>query len=224
MKYLKQTSVNTLVLAQFFDLAQTEGPGYTEKDMAELFRPWVSSHRISMAISAAQDAGYVEDIDPANPDYVYAITRQGYKKAEELYLSEKSNFRRFLEGGIPAYFAKLESDGPDQVEADQVPASDRFVQLGDNLPGYGEVASTVEAADEAVRSSNQIGAEEKSWIRVHLKLGIDLLRTGGNALRSALSSLLVEPLKAALKEASEEGVKAAIKVALKAIKTYLGVE
>ena len=218
--YLKQGVVNTIILSKLFQLAQTDKPEIAEAALENFFRPYIGIQRVKLAISSAYDKDFIEDVGPG-AEYVYVITSAGYRVIEEMYLKEDSATRKMIDEGFEQYF-EAKASSLDSTERD-IPASDRMVTIGDNLPGYSEVLENVEAAQEAIRADNTITADERSWVRVHLDLGLQLLRKGGTALKSALEALLVEPLKDALKETSADQIKLILKAALQALKTFLGI-
>lgn len=221
--YRQQKSVNTIVLGYFFLIAQSDVEVVTQDQLVDAFRGYLGAVRVRMALDTLKSSNYVKDQMPTADDYNYGLTSTGYAKAEELYLKNpRGAIRTIAEKGLEAFFSSfVEKD--DESGDSNVPASDRMVTISDNMAGYGEIISTVEAADEAVRGANDLQADERSWIRVHVSLGITLLKKGGKVLYSALKSLLFEPLEAALKESSQDGVKAAVTHALQALRTYLGI-
>ncbi|MBS0479440.1 MAG: hypothetical protein JSR79_09085 [Proteobacteria bacterium] len=175
-----------------------------------------------MALESLKTSKYVKDYYPQATDYFYGLTPTGYTKAEEFYLANANGaVRTITEKGLDAFFSSFVEK--DETGETNVPASDRTVTLSDNMAGYNEIVETVQSADELIRGANDIEADERSWIRVHLDLGIVLLKKGGKVLLSALRSLLFEPLEAALKESSHATLKTAITQALHALRTYLGI-
>ena len=223
MKYIKQGSVNSIVLAYFFAKAQTEDFTLTEDHLISDFAGKIGTIRIQMALEQLKDSDYVEDVEPSNSDYVFALSKEGYSRAEKFYLeNDKGIVRQIVDLGLDAYLQLREEEADSGTEAD-IPASDRLVTVSDNMAGYGEIIGSMESADEVIRGANDLDAEERSWIRIHLELGIALLKKGGKVLHSALKSLLLEPLEAALKDSSQDNLRKAVEVALKALRTYLGI-
>lgn len=222
-KYVEQKSVNTIVMAYLFSVAQTEDGSVPEDRLYEAFKGRIGSLRVKMAIEQLKEDKFIRDMLAHHPDYVWGLTPEGYIKAEEFYLgSPEGIVRTIADIGLDKYFEdriERQKDG-NEIE---IPAADRYVTISDNMPGYGEIVATVEGADEALRGTNDLDANERSWIRLHIEAGLTLLRRGGKVLQSALKSLLLEPLETALKETTQENVKKAIEIALKAIRTYLGI-
>lgn len=96
-----------------------------------------------------------------------------------------------------------------------VPSSDGFVTLKHNSEVAKELERVVAEADESIRSSNSIDEADRAWIRDHLDAALGLIKRGGEVLKTALRSLVVEPLRAALKKVSEDGAKALIIAAVR---------
>jgi len=221
INYIKQGALNTIVLGKLFQAAQTDKPAISEDELVEYFAKWVGAQRVRLAISSAHDREYIQDVGDGG-DYIFVISSAGYKLIEEMYLKEGSPTQRLIDDGFEKYFESIASNEEESTNS-SIPASDRMVQIGDNLPGYGEVLENVEAVDVAIRGDNSMAADERSWIRIHLDAGLTLLKKGGQVLKSALDALLVEPIKEALKESSTEHIKKILQAALTAIKTYLGI-
>ena len=175
-----------------------------------------------MALDSAKKSDHVDSFFDENSNRIFSITPLGYRVIEEMYLNTSPILRRMIDDNFEAFLGDDQKNEPEPLN-DLVPASDRFVRIGDNMPGYTEVITNVEQASEAIRGSNELPAESRSWVKVHLDLGVELLRKGGTTLRSALNSLIIEPLKAALAETSEEGIKRILKAALTALKAFLGI-
>lgn len=102
-----------------------------------------------------------------------------------------------------------------------IPASDRIVTIGDNQEVIDSVLADVEAAEEAIRSSNSLPEEQKSWIREHLSVGKSLLKLKKVSL-SAVKSMLLTPLNSAWKYVAEEHSKTIIGKALEALRVWIG--
>ncbi|CAH0496973.1 hypothetical protein [Novosphingobium sp. CECT 9465] len=225
MTYIRQSKINTLVLAKYFQIAQTDRAAMWDGGVVDFFAKKIGRQRILMALNSSAESDYLSVYTDEDGDSVYQITAAGYAVIEEMYLTNQSQIRHFVDTDFEAFLSSdFDENDNDQSTQNAVPASDRFVSIGDNLPGYQEILATVESASETIRASNSLAAEERSWLRVHIDLGLELLRRGGTALRSALRSLIFEPLKAALKETSEENLRAAVRAALEALKTFLGIQ
>ncbi len=224
MTYIKQSLINTIILAKLFQLAQTDQADIWDGALVKFFAKRIGKQRVEMALSTAIEKQYATRI-VEDGEYLYSITAAGYTLIEDMYLDDKNKIRELVDCDFSVFLSADAgiSDGSADSEL-HVPAADRFVSIGDNMPGYQEVMATIESASETVRSSNVLPAEERSWIHIHVELGLSLLRKGGTVLRSALHSLVVEPLKAALKDSSEDGLKAVIRAALEALKTFFGIQ
>lgn len=220
--YIEQKSVNTIVLMYFFNLAQADDALPTDVQVIKYFNGKIGKIRMQMAFEYLVKVGYVKDVSP-NDAYIYQITNEGYARAEELFLKPDGNVQKLIEVGFDAYFDRLKSTENLHNDEEQIPAADRYVTLSDNMAGYDEVVGTVEQAIENIRGANDLAAEEKSWIKIHVELGFELIKKGGKVLISAIRSLIIEPLQEAMKESSQEGMRIALSAALKAIKTYFGI-
>lgn len=223
MKYLSQSMLKVMTLASLFAAAQTSTPGRNASQVAGYIKNPVGERRVSLSIEELLNDGLVEDI--GETDWVYALTATGYAYAEDLYLSENQNNFKIAVDGLVAHFeggndpAKLIETDDDQV---QIPAADRFVHIGHNSAGYEDALEASKNAVEAIRQSNEIDPEERSWIVPNLQVGIEALKRGGNLLVSGLKTFLIEPLKAALKASSEERIKSLISIAISALKNLIG--
>lgn len=130
----------------------------------------------------------------------YTITAKGISAAERIY-------------------ARAENQPADLVA---VPAADRLVTIAHNQPEINVLAEAIDNAAEAVRSSNTVSEDEKSWINSHLRSGAELIRRCKVVSLSAIKSLLLSPLSAALKAVSEEQLKSVLTIAVKAIRNWIG--
>jgi hypothetical protein len=229
-RYIKQGLVNTVVLAYFFASAQGASASATEDSVVDALSKHVGERRIRLAVQKLISSQYIEDTNESQDEYIYAITADGYAKAEGFFLKpEPSAVKDILEKGVDQFFVDYlsknasELDSSSENDPSEVPASDRVVTVSDNMAGFGELISTLDEADERIRASNDLPAEEKNWIRNHFEAGLALLRKGGTILQSALKSLLLEPLETAMKESSEDGLRKVLAAALHAIRTYLGI-
>lgn len=224
MSYVSQQTLRATLLAYLFAAAQSERAGRDVSEMKKIFKFPIGDRRIQIAIDDLESDELVEDIGDRD-SYEYALTAEGYDSAERAYLDpESQNFKSISDQLIEKLRSSSSTDSIIVMseEENRIPASDRFVEVGHNTPGYHEVVSSVEVAAESIRQSNTLSAEERSWIQSNLDIAISALRKGGKLLVEGIKTFALEPLKAALANVSEEKLKSAISLAILSLRNFLG--
>lgn len=162
--------------------ANSENIVFTEKEICG-FLTEINPRIINYAIEEVSETVFVdrEYVDEDNNKvYGYMITREGIKEVES-WPDDKYN-------QIP--------DGIDFIE-DEIPASDRVVDLDHNSQDYREAITSLDAFtkefQENHRIDNQLG-REKSALVFSLKAGRELLKDTKVRVNAVLK-LVVEPLK-----------------------------
>lgn len=177
--------------------------------------------RAAGQIAAAEQDDDLHGIIIRPSDYpdASAIEKHGiledYKELGSAWLS------RALQG-IAARVQSGEIESPELNATQLVPASDRLVTIDHNSDQFQELTKVTEAADEAIRSSNSIDNDDRSWIRDHLAAGLNLIKKH-KILASAASALLLQPLLDAYQAVTEDGAKLAILAAINAVKAFFGI-
>ncbi|MBT2187716.1 hypothetical protein [Sphingobium nicotianae] len=222
MNYISQQSLRAYVIAYLFAAAQSDRAGRDVEEIEKSLKKSPGNRRIQLAIDSLISDEIAEDIGSGN-FYEYALTAEGYDTAEKSYLSEQSDgFKRTVD----LLVERLTSSEVDRegviVSESSVPASDRFVELGHNTPGYQETVEAVESALDSIRQSNSLDPEDRPWIQSNLTIGLGALKKGGRLLVEGLRAFTIEPLKAALSSVGEEKLKVAISLAISALKKYFG--
>lgn len=148
---------------------------------------------------------------------------------ERLASNETSSFyfadrlgREWIEAALAseAFLGEL-SDPALELVSSVAPAADRLVTLDHNSEGLVETVRKLEFADEAVRGSNSLGEDARSWIRLHLEAGLKLL-SGRKIVLSAIGALLIKPLLEAYNSVAEEPARQLILAAVEAAKEFFG--
>lgn len=131
----------------------------------------------------------------------------------------------------PYAFANLNSSGYERGLAllnrlservsNEIPASDRLVDLGHNRPKVQDAIRKLEEASEAIRKSNSMQSDEKDVIRDQIALGIELLRKP-KVYVTAMTALLLKPLYDAYTGIAEESCKVILQAAIAAVRNLIG--
>lgn len=103
-----------------------------------------------------------------------------------------------------------------------IPASDRIVSVNHNSAEYRNLVEQTTVANEAIRTSNTIGEEDRGWIRDHISLGFELLKKP-KILLGAVTVLLLGPLQNAYDAVTEEPARQAILTAINLIRAFFGI-
>lgn len=223
MSYVSQQTLRAALMSYLFAAAQTDRAGRDIEEMRAIFRVPIGERRIQIAIDELESDELAEDIGEGGK-YEYALTAEGYESAEKLYMNkENKNFKDLADQLIE----KLQGTAPDNLiiissDENRIPASDRFVEFGHNTSGYQEVVSSVEEAVEAIRQSNSLPPDDRSWIQANLEIGLTALRKGGKLLADGVKTFALEPLKAALTGVTEEKLKTVIGLAISTLRNFLG--
>tara|TARA_B100000378_G_C17951146_1_gene380148 strand:- start:111 stop:851 length:741 start_codon:yes stop_codon:yes gene_type:complete len=131
----------------------------------------------------------------------------------------------------PYAFANLNSSGYERGLAllnrlservlNEIPASDRLVDLGHNRSDVQDAIQKLEDASEVVRKSNSMQSDEKGAIRDQIALGIELLRKP-KVYATAVTALLLKPLYDAYAGIAEESYKVILQAAIAAVRNLIG--
>lgn len=208
-------------LVAAYDLSERTGEEMVET--GEIIAKYPLTHRsnwIMRSLFDLKDRGLVNDMFTHDDELKQSVwlTAAGMREAEQL-----------IENGVVIMNAEdfaepeLVAAVSEQVilEAKIIPASDRHVILGDNLPRRTEIVSQIVIAEDAIRSSNKLEAGEKADAILSLSLGRNLIEGSKRLTIGAIRYLILERIKKAFESIIEDVIKVALVAAFVAIATVL---
>jgi hypothetical protein len=116
---------------------------------------------------------------------------------------------------------KTQSGEVESIERRLIPASDREVSFGDNLPKRSEMLSEIHAAEALIRSSNEMDEDDKADAVLSLGLGAKLIRESKRLVVGAVRYLVLDRLKKAFEGVIEDAFKLVLIAAFVTIGTIL---
>lgn len=164
-------------------------------------------------------SGYINGPRNAGSDHmaVGQISGRGMKKIEDQWGSDE---------GVGLPLSPL-SSGPEsadniaELSARLIPASDRFVVLGDNAAMVDEIDKNLDQIEGLVRSSNQLEIGEKNDTSLSLSLARNLINQSSKVLVGAFNYLVVERLRKVFERSIEDALKLSILALLSVIVTSI---
>jgi hypothetical protein len=150
------------------------------------------------------------------------ISAEGVRWVEDTIGDD--NVAAFLEQhGVknPEESDKAALDEVETIEAQLIPASDRVVAIGDNLPKRSDIVAQISNAEEAIRSSNEMDADDKADAILSLSLGRKLIEGCKRVVVGVVRYLILDRIKKAFERTIEDVFRVALVAAFVTIGTII---